>query len=358
MIIENTIAVELADTGFDSTAGCAGGKGELLATATGSVASRKPKRLRKILIALLVLGALAAALLYRSPTTLGMVSQSYSAWTMGLENHDVTLGGYRIHYMAGGQGKPLVLVHGLAGRAENWLPLIPEFIHSGYRVYALDLLGYGRSDRPDVDYSIALETDILRQFLDSQNLPQTDLTGWSMGGWISLKFAAENASRVHRLVLMDSAGLLFDSANADALRPKTEDQLAHMMQVLTPHPQPIPGFVARDILRGFAENDWVVGRSLDSMRTGRDLMDGKMQTVTMPVLVIWGKQDVLTPLSVAEGLHRGMPQSLLYVLDGTGHLAPTERSAQIAKEVTSFLKSEPPLSAGVEEIPEPHKGKD
>jgi pimeloyl-ACP methyl ester carboxylesterase len=279
-----------------------------------------------------------------------MISQRYSAWKMGLENHEVTLGQYRIHFMAGGQGKPLVLVHGLAGRAENWLPLIPELIRGGYRVYALDLLGYGRSDQPDVDYSIALESDILRQFLDSQNLQQPDLAGWSMGGWVSLKFAAEHADRVHRLVLMDSAGLLFDGANADALRPKTREQLAHMMQVLTPHPQPIPGFVARDILRTFAENDWVVARSLQSMRAGRDLMDEKMREVTMPVLILWGREDVLTPLSVGEGLHRGMPQSVMYVFDGTGHLAPTERSPQIASAVLTFLKSEPPLPAAVKEI--------
>jgi pimeloyl-ACP methyl ester carboxylesterase len=270
---------------------------------------------------------------------------------MGLENHDVNLGQHRIHYMTGGQGKPLVLVHGLAGSAENWLPLIPEFIRSGHRVYALDLLGYGRSDQPDVDYSIALEVDILRQFLDSQQLQQPDLAGWSMGGWVSLKFAADHAERVHRLVLMDSAGLVFDGANADALRPKTPQELAHMMEVLTPHPQPIPGFVARDILRNFTRNDWVVARSLQSMRAGRDFMDGKMQTITMPVLVLWGKEDVLTPLSVGEGLHRGMPQSLLYVFDGTGHLAPTERSVQVSSTVVKFLTAEPPLAPGVEEIP-------
>jgi pimeloyl-ACP methyl ester carboxylesterase len=273
---------------------------------------------------------------------------------MGLENHDVTLGPYRIHYMVGGQGKPLVLVHGLAGSAENWLPLIPEFVHNGYRVYALDLLGYGHSDQPDVNYSIALEADILKQFLDSQKLQQPDIAGWSMGGWVSLKFAAEHPERVHRLVLMDSAGLLFDGKNADALRPKTEKELAHMWEVLTPHPQPMPGFVARDILRNFAQNDWVVARALQSMRAGQDLMDGKMQSVTMPVLVIWGREDVLTPMSLAEGFHRGMPQSLLYVFVGTGHLAPTERSPQVSSSVVRFLNSDPPLAAGVQEIPEPH----
>jgi pimeloyl-ACP methyl ester carboxylesterase len=325
-----------------------------LATSTTSAFARKPRLLRKTLISLSLLVAVAAGSFYWRPTAFTAAYQRYTARRIGLEDHDVTLGTYRIHYMVAGEGKPLVLVHGLAGRAENWLSLVPQFTHNGFKVYAIDLLGYGRSDKPDADYSIALETDILRQFLDSQKLKQPDVAGWSMGGWISLKFASEHPERVHRLVLMDSAGLLFNAVNAGALRPKTQEDLAHMMQALTPHPQPIPAFIARDILRNFAANDWIVGRALQSMETGRDLMDGKMQTVTMPVLIVWGKEDILTPLSVGEGMHRGMQQSLLYIFDGTGHLAPTERSVQVAQSVISFLKAEPPLPAGTQEISESH----
>lgn len=318
------------------------------------LAQKKPRRLRKILYVLILLCVVAAGLFYWRPSVYTAVYQRYVAWRIGFKNYEVMLGPYRIHYMVAGEGKPLVLVHGLAGRAENWLTLVPEFTRNGYKVYAPDLLGYGRSEQPDVDYSIALEEDMLAKFLDSQKLENPDMAGWSMGGWISLKYAADHPQRVHRLVLMDSAGLLFDAVNAPALRPKTEAQLAHMMEVLTPHPQPIPSFIARDILRNFAINDWVVGRALQSMGTGRDLMDGKMQTVNMPVLIIWGKQDVLTPMSVAEGMHKGMPQSLLYVFDGTGHLAPTERAIPVADSVVDFLKAEPPMAAGQKEIAEAH----
>jgi pimeloyl-ACP methyl ester carboxylesterase len=324
-----------------------------LATAVQTPA-RRPRLLRKILLALLVLLVACAAIFYLRPGVFTLAYWQYAEWRLGLAGHDVVLGPYRIHYMVAGEGKPLVLVHGLAGRAENWLTLVPEFTRNGYKVYALDLLGYGRSDQPDVDYSIALQSDILGKFLDSQGLAQPDIAGWSMGGWISLKFAADHPQRVHRLVLMDSAGLLFDAVNAGALRPKTEPELAHMMAVLTPHPRQIPSFVARDILRGFALNDWVVARSLKSMQAGRDLMDGKMQTVTMPVLIVWGKEDILTPLSVGEGMQRGMPQSLLYIFDGTGHLAPTERATQVAGTVVDFLKSDPPLAAGRREVAETH----
>ena len=321
-----------------------------MATSTLAASPKKSRILRKTLITLLALLAIATAVFFWRPTLLGTLAQRYTAWKIGFENHEVMLGQYRIHYMVAGRGQPLVLVHGLAGSAENWLALVPEFTRNGYQVYALDLLGYGRSQQPDVDYSIALETDILRQFLDSQKLTQPDIVGWSMGGWISLKYAAEHPERVHRLILMDSAGLLYDAKNASALRPKSEAELAHMWDVLTPHPQPIPGYVARDILRNFAINDWVVGRALTSMMTGRDVMDGKMQTVTMPVLIIWGKQDVLTPLFIGERMHAAMPQSLLDIYDNTGHLAPTDHAEQVSKSVVAFLKADPPMAGGVKEI--------
>src|SRR5215472_215907 len=321
-----------------------------MTTVTTAASTGKPRLLRKVSIALVALLVVAAAIFFLRPTAVTTVSQLYTAWKIGFTNHEVRLGPYRIHHMVAGEGRPLVLVHGLAGSAENWLALVPEFTRNGYQVYAVDLLGYGRSQQPDVDYSIALETDILRQFLDSQRLTQPDIAGWSMGGWITLKYAAEHPERVHRLILMDSAGLLYDAKNASALRPKSEAELAHMWDVLTPHPQPIPGYVARDILRNFAINDWVVGRALTSMMTGRDVMDGKMQTVTMPVLIIWGKQDVLTPLFIGERMHAAMPQSLLDIYDDTGHLAPTDRAQKVSKSVVAFLKADPPMAGGVKEI--------
>src|SRR5215472_6551925 len=321
-----------------------------MTTVTTAASTGKPRLLRKVSIALVALLVVAAAIFFLRPTAVTTVSQLYTAWKIGFTNHEVRLGPYRIHHMVAGEGRPLVLVHGLAGRAENWLTLVPEFTRNGYKVYALDLLGYGRSQQPDVDYSIALEEDILRQFLDSQQLQQPDIAGWSMGGWVSLKFAAEHPERVHRLILMDSAGLVYDAVNAGALRPKTEAELAHMFAVLSPSPKPVPSFVARDILRNFAVNDWIVGRALQSMGTGKDLMDNKMQSVTMPVLIIWGKEDILTPPSIGERMRSAMPQSLLYVYDGTGHLAPTDRSEQVSKTVVTFLKADPPLAAGEKEV--------
>ncbi len=86
------------------------------------------------------------------------------------------------------------------------------------------MLGYGSSDRPDLNYSVTLETGILRQFLESQGLTRFGLAGWSMGGWISLNFASQYPDRVRRLILLDSAGMKFTpSFDLRLLSPPTGD---------------------------------------------------------------------------------------------------------------------------------------
>jgi pimeloyl-ACP methyl ester carboxylesterase len=298
---------------------------------------KKSRRYLKTLSALALLVIVLAGLFYLRPLLVTQAIQQASMWIRGMHRHDVQLGPYRIHYLESGQGRPLVLVHGLGGSCENWLSMIPQFTAKGFHVYALDLLGYGRSDKPDVDYSISMQSDLLLQFLDSQGLQQPDIAGWSMGGWIAGRFAVDHPQRIHRVMLLDSAGLKYDAVNARFLRPKTPEELSQMMAILTPHPQPIPAFFVRDMLRAMKDEDWVVGRSLQSMQTGKDILDGKLQSVKAPVLIIWGKQDVLTPLSIGEQMHKDMPQSVLYVVDGCGHLAPTECQDRVIPEMQKFL---------------------
>ncbi|HUI40417.1 MAG TPA: alpha/beta fold hydrolase [Terriglobia bacterium] len=308
--------------------------------------------LRRTLLILLGLLAALGALVYLRP--LWVLRETTRAWLRaeGVRNQDVKLGAYRIHYFVAGEGRPLVLVHGLGSRAEDWAPLIPSLARSGFRVYALDLLGYGRSSRPDVDYSIALETDILRQFFDSQRLQQADLGGWSMGGWICLKFTLDHPERVRRLMVFDSAGLNFKPGfDTGLFSSRTPQEVARFMAVLTPHPPHLPDFVARDLIREMGKESWVVSRSLTAMQGGADLLDGKLGRVQAPVLIVWGNEDSVVPFWCGEEMHREMPQSILAVLDGCGHLAPVECRRRVLPEAQRFLEADPPLPAGRQEFP-------
>jgi pimeloyl-ACP methyl ester carboxylesterase len=303
---------------------------------------------RGVLLLTTLVILLVAFVLWRPASALEAIATA-ALRLRGIESRYVRLGPYRIHYFVGGKGEPLVLVHGLGSSALDFVFLIPS-LAKGHRIFALDLLGYGASDRPDVDYSVTLQTGLLRKFLDGQGLARVDLAGLSMGGWIALHFASQSPDRVRRLVLLDSAGMKFTpSFDLRLLSPHTMADMQAMEKLLTPHPERAPEFIMRDFLRQLRAEDWVIQRTVANMVTGRELMDGKLANVTMPVLIVWGKQDVLTPPSVGEAMRREMPQSVLVVLDGCGHIAPIECHDRVLQEMQHFLAAAPPQPAGVQQ---------
>jgi pimeloyl-ACP methyl ester carboxylesterase len=314
----------------------------------------KRRWLRSTLLAILALLIVLGAAVYLHP--IWCAENFTRAWLrlQGARGGYVQLDPYRLHYVVAGAGKPLVLVHGLAGQANDWARWIPVLAKHRYRVYAVDLLGFGRSDRPNVDYSIALQTDVLRQFFDSQHIKQADLGGWSMGGWIALKFTVDHPERVRRLFVCDSAGVYFQPAFPPELfSPTTPQQVDQLMALVASHPPPIPGFVARDLIRRAVRERSIVQSALASMEAGTDVLDGKLEKIGQPTLILWGKQDATTPLAVGEEIHREMPQSLLAVFDGCGHLAPEECSGPLIAEAARFLQADPPLAGGTHEFGPP-----
>ena len=174
---------------------------------------------------------------------------------VGMHHEEVMIDGHHIHYLVGGHGSPVLLVHGLGSRATDWADLIPSIVRSGHRVYAIDLLGYGESDKPqDAAFSIPQESKIVEDFLAAENLQHVDLAGWSMGGWISMVVATDMPDRISKLVLMDSAGLRFQPTFDMALfTPTNMQQMSELVGLLTPYQRVMPEFLSKALLERFAE---------------------------------------------------------------------------------------------------------
>jgi len=260
----------------------------------------------------------------------------------GARSRYVTVAGHRLHYYVTGPetGPPVVLVHGLGGRCEDWRNLAPYLVHAGFRVYMPDLPGYGRSDRPaDFSYSIPDEAQAVAGFMDALGLKQVELGGWSMGGWIAQYLAASRPERITRLVLFDSAGLNVAPAwNTELFTPVSAMELDQLDVLLMPHPPAVPSFVAADILRVSRERAWVIHRALKSMLTGRDATDKLLPQLRMPVLIVWGELDHITPVDQAATMQRMVPQSQLDVIPNCGHLAPVQCADLIGPKVAEFLR--------------------
>jgi pimeloyl-ACP methyl ester carboxylesterase len=280
---------------------------------------------------------------YARPLTLVHAFGHVLLLRAGMHAHYVDVGGHRLRYFVGGDGPPLVLIHGLGSSSEDWA-LILRGLTRAHRVYAPDLLGWGGSDKPrDGDYSIAAQTELVRGFLDAVHLGRADVGGLSMGGWIALRLAATHPERVQRLVLIDSIGLDFPTTlDESAFAPTTMDEARHLLWLQSDDFARLPDFVVADFLRRARRESWLLHASMRSMLTRRDVMDGKLQRVTMPTLIVWGTTDRLAPPSLAERLHRELPRSQVVMIPGCGHLAVIECRAKAMPAITEFLSPQAP----------------
>jgi pimeloyl-ACP methyl ester carboxylesterase len=308
------------------------------------------KTIWRLVVVVAFLTAVAASVVYTRPLWLLRQFLALRLCIEGAESREVNIGGRRIHYYVRGpeSGQPIVLVHGLGGRAEDWINLAPYLVRAGYRVYTPDLLGFGHSEQPaDATYSIHDQSELIIGFFDAMQLKQPDLVGWSMGGWIVQRAAIDHPQRIRRLVLVDSAGLLMPPDwDTRLFTPTTAAQLDQLDALLMPNPPNVPAFLADDIVRNSQENGWVVKRALASMLTAKDVTDFKLPSLQMPVLILWGDLDHITPLSEGREMHKLIPQSRLAIAPNCGHLAPEQCSALYGPELVRFLQADPPLPAG------------
>mgnify|MGYP001547944182 CR=1 FL=1 len=132
----------------------------------------------------------------------------------------------------------------------------------------------------------------------------------------------------------------------DLFTPSDGAGVRKLVATLTPNPVRMPDFAARAMVRKLQANAWVVRRSMASMMSGVDLMDFRLHGIQEPTLIVWGSKDALIPLPVGETLHRDIPNSVLDVIEGCGHLAPAECSKPVIKGTVDFLKAEPPMQGG------------
>ncbi len=311
----------------------------------------------RVIAAVVVLAVAGGAVFYLHPLWVADQMLRFRLWRAGVHSEYALVDGYRIHYLEAPPlndvgGVPVVLVHGLGARSEEWAGLIPALAAQGFHVYAPDLLGYGRSPRPDVSYSISMEEEMVVEFMRAMKLARVGLGGWSMGGWIATKLALDHPEMVDRLMVYDSAGIYFPATfGPELFTPADTAGVRRLMQTLSPKPLAMPEFAARDALRKLQGNAWVLKRSTAAMMTGRDLLDFRLQELKQPMLIVWGEKDELIPLASGEKMHDAVAQSVLSVVEGCGHLAPAECSGPVAESTVRFLKAEPAMPRGMMRFP-------
>src|SRR6266478_8096784 len=125
---------------------------------------------------------------------------------------DATVFSYKIHYVEAGRGAPVILLHGSGGEGARWMPTI-KGLASEFRVIAPDQIGWGASDKPMTVYHSGVFAEFLARFMREIGVPKASLVGQSMGAGVALQMAVNYPQLVDRMVLVNTSGGGFRSAN-------------------------------------------------------------------------------------------------------------------------------------------------
>jgi 2-hydroxy-6-oxonona-2,4-dienedioate hydrolase len=259
---------------------------------------------------------------------------------------EVTVFGQKIHYVEAGSGPVVVLLHGLGGNATNWAFQIPALAEK-YRVVVPDQVGFGRSDKPLVNYRVGTYADFLDKFLDELKVEKATLVGNSMGGWIAALYTLQRPARVERLVLVDAAGFRppkeFDLAALSGLNPSTRAGMKSLAALVFFNPL-LKTDAAVDAMltqRLSAGDGYTIQSLVESIYRGEDMLDGRLSAVKQPTLLVWGREDGLTPLArEGERFQKEIAGARLVVFEACGHVPQVEKAAEFNAAVMAFLSGE------------------
>jgi pimeloyl-ACP methyl ester carboxylesterase len=242
--------------------------------------------------------------------------------TVELEERTCDVGGTPVRYRTAGTGRPVLLVHGLAGSWRWWRP-VAEPLAARHRLCVVDLPGFGsaRGQR----FVLGDAPTFLRALIEQLELERPHLVGYSLGGAVCARAAALWPDAVGGLVLVAPAGLL--------QRRRVHQ---HALPLLAAASHIRPSFVrvvAADSLRAGVVTLYRAATQL----LGDDALRDDVARITAPTLLVWGERDRLVPLRLAREYERALPHARLVVLPGAGHVPMADRPAEFAEAVLGFL---------------------
>lgn len=260
--------------------------------------------------------------------------------------HDVTVFGQKIHYLEAGSGPDVILLHGLGGDMSNWA-FTTSAVARSYHVFVPDQIGFGASDKPQIDYRVGTLVDFLYGFMKKLNIAHAAIVGNSLGGWTAASFTLAHPDMVDRLVLVDAAGYSFQRLGTPApprerigiLNPSTLGEMRTVLDTVLFNKNMITdAFVEQSFAAHLRKGDgYTIDRFIDSILAGQDVVDGKMGGVKIPTLVVWGKQDALVPIVAGNAFAQDIPGAQTAFLDHCGHVPQMECAGPFNAALLGFL---------------------
>ena len=257
-----------------------------------------------------------------------------------IHSKQIKVGKLDIHYFTGGQGEPLVVIHGGGGGAGEWLQSVAE-LSEHYRIYVPDLPGFGRSQMPDGNYGILEFVNFLEDFTHGLGLKRFHLVGHSVGGGIALHYAVKFPHKIAKLVLVNSMSLgkeiaLWVSVLSSCVFCRS---LAVAAAAVLDAVKWLVNLVYAPLkfMNPFPRAKINLGAGMAMLQEQAEVLVNQFSQLMIPTLLVWGANDSIVPVSNAYNAARLIPDCQLHVFEGCGHSVYKQKVKEFSHLLTTFL---------------------
>lgn len=246
----------------------------------------------------------------------------------------IQAGSYRTRYLhAGGPGKPtLIAMHGITGHAEAYVRNL-KALSEHFDVWAIDFIGHGYSDKPDHPLEIKHYIDQLLGFMKAIGVEKSYLTGESLGGWVTARFAIDYPEKVERILLNTMGGTMANpvvmerlyTLSMEAAKDPSWERVKTRLEWLMADPAMVTDDLIRTRQAIFQQPDWLkacrANMALQDLETRKRnmLMDEALGQIKAPALVLWTTKDPSGPVDEGRRIAGLIPNGELAVMENCGH---------------------------------------
>jgi pimeloyl-ACP methyl ester carboxylesterase len=237
-------------------------------------------------------------------------------------------------YYEKGNGRPMILLHGLMGSLSNWTPVVSHF-HTQYRVLIPTL----PIEKYSGDHALEFLLECLESWIEDLGLQDFVLVGNSLGGHLAARYAHKHAERVRNLILTGSSGLYENNISTSYPKRGNFQYIKERVAYTFYDPAVATDELIREIFAITTNPRKCLSVIRMAKATQRNYIGDQCKEIKVPTLIIWGKNDRITPPEVAESFHRLIPHSSLEWIDQCGHAPMMEQPARFNSILEGYLRA-------------------
>lgn len=271
----------------------------------------------------------------------GITLRSQGEMRRRIRSNRMMVGGIDVHYLSGGEGDPLVVIHGGGDSARSWRKNL-EVLAEHHTVYAPDLPGFGSSQPISGSFHVSDFVEFMEGFTSNLGLERFHLLGHSLGGGIALHFALKFPHKIGRLVLVSS--MFLGREIALWARFLSSSAFSRFLGEISFAVFKAVGWLLRllcapfGLLLPFSRLQMSIGRAVMTLQGQTTVLLSRLSEVVVPTLLVWGRKDGILPASHAYAAAELIPDCQLHIFEDCGHSVYKQRVREVSTLLVDFLR--------------------